>query len=260
MDLQEIRKQIDSINREMLSLFEQRMELARSVAAYKLEHNMEVFAPAREIEIMEWVETQANPALLSYDNEFFNKLLELSRDYQSEYIEGKQKNSLPKNIKTDRLLLIPLQKGDVEAVFSLSKDPEVTTFMRFNTHNTIEEAEALIGDYTEDGNLGYKILVADTREFVGVFGFRPEQEHPEKIGISIFMGKAHWGKGYFSEILEMAKVAAVDLLEGESLWAYVVDNNIASCRGLERAGFLLDAELNFGDWDGTLYVYCYDLD
>ena len=36
MDLQEIRKQLDVIDREILQLYEKRMDLSRDVAAYKM--------------------------------------------------------------------------------------------------------------------------------------------------------------------------------------------------------------------------------
>ena len=39
------------------------------------------------------------------------------------------------------------------------------------------------------------------------------------------------------------------------LEAYVVEENIGSCKGCLKAGFFLYQQLTFDDWDGVLNVY-----
>ena len=43
MNLEEIRTEIDALDKELLALFERRMDLCRDVALYKKEHNLPVF-------------------------------------------------------------------------------------------------------------------------------------------------------------------------------------------------------------------------
>ena len=43
-----------------------------------------------------------------------------------------------------QLLLRPLTEDDIPTIFSLTSDPEVARFMRFSTHESIQEAEELI--------------------------------------------------------------------------------------------------------------------
>ncbi|MBR6789501.1 MAG: chorismate mutase [Oscillospiraceae bacterium] len=88
MDLGKIRLQIDEINAQMLALFEKRMALCGEVALYKAENQMEVFAPAREAAILEWVGNTADPGLKAYAKAYFNAMLQLSRDYQN-YLLGR---------------------------------------------------------------------------------------------------------------------------------------------------------------------------
>ena len=45
MNLEEIRTEIDALDKELLALFERRMDLCRDVALYKKEHNLPVFQP-----------------------------------------------------------------------------------------------------------------------------------------------------------------------------------------------------------------------
>ncbi len=51
MDLDALRKEIDSIDAKLLELLNKRVELAQQVGHYKLERGMEVYVPSREEEI-----------------------------------------------------------------------------------------------------------------------------------------------------------------------------------------------------------------
>ena len=53
MNLDEIRKEIDSIDSQIVELFTKRMECSRSVAEYKLENGMKIFDPERELKILD---------------------------------------------------------------------------------------------------------------------------------------------------------------------------------------------------------------
>ena len=88
MELGEIRLQIDEINAQMLALFEKRMTLCGEVALYKAENQMEIFVPAREAAILEWVGNTADPGLKAYAKAYFKAVLQLSRDYQN-YLLGR---------------------------------------------------------------------------------------------------------------------------------------------------------------------------
>ena len=51
--LEDYRKEIDSIDRELISLFEKRMNVAIKVGEYKKERNLPVFNAKREEEVIE---------------------------------------------------------------------------------------------------------------------------------------------------------------------------------------------------------------
>ena len=48
MDLLELRKQIDSIDKSIVELYEKRMEISKQVAEYKIENGKQVFDKERE--------------------------------------------------------------------------------------------------------------------------------------------------------------------------------------------------------------------
>ena len=55
MDLLELREQIDAIDRQIVSLYEQRMEICGRVAEYKIETGKKVFDMQREMEKLDKV-------------------------------------------------------------------------------------------------------------------------------------------------------------------------------------------------------------
>ena len=52
-DLLELRDEIDKIDREIVSLYEQRMEIAEGVAEYKINTGKKVFDKEREVSKLE---------------------------------------------------------------------------------------------------------------------------------------------------------------------------------------------------------------
>ena len=82
MDIQELRGNIDRIDRQLIELFSQRMETSSMIAAYKKENRLPVYDPAREREILVRVSAMAGPELEDYTRVLFQTLFDLSRSYQ----------------------------------------------------------------------------------------------------------------------------------------------------------------------------------
>ena len=53
LDLGEIRKRIDQIDRNLVELIEERLEIVKEVALYKKENNMKIFDRKREEEVVD---------------------------------------------------------------------------------------------------------------------------------------------------------------------------------------------------------------
>ena len=86
MTLEEIRKDIDRIDRQLLDLFRQRMDCAKQVAKIKAEQNLPVLNPAREAEILDRVEQEAGE-FGGAARVIFSTLMEVSRACQHELIQ-----------------------------------------------------------------------------------------------------------------------------------------------------------------------------
>lgn len=86
MDLQDLRKQIDEIDHELMVLFQRRMETVEQIAAYKAQHGLPVRDPRREEEKGKALLAQLPPKLQDSAGTLLNCLLTLSREYQHHHI------------------------------------------------------------------------------------------------------------------------------------------------------------------------------
>lgn len=259
MELNEIRQEIDAINRQMQSLFERRMELCGKVAEYKGAHSMKIFVPEREEAILSTVREQASPAFAEYDVEFFRCLLALSRTYQGALLGlDPKKTAVAERYETEHLLLRPLKREDLPPVFSLTSDPEVTRYLRFDTHTDPMEALVLIDELTSGGNYGYLVTSKEEGYFIGVFALKADEKDPTSANLTVFLSRSFWNRGYAGELLAFAK-KKVPELSFKTLRAWVADGNAGSRRALEKAGFTVEQRLTFRGIDGGLTTYVFPL-
>ena len=82
MELSELRESIDEIDSRLIELFRQRMALSAQVAQYKKAHDLPIFVPGREQEILNKRALQAGPELAPYAKELYETIFSLSRRYQ----------------------------------------------------------------------------------------------------------------------------------------------------------------------------------
>ena len=83
MSLENLRKEIDQIDDQLVSLFCQRMDVAARIADYKKENDLPILVPAREREKLLDVAKKAGPDMAGYTRVLYSMLFELSRSYQS---------------------------------------------------------------------------------------------------------------------------------------------------------------------------------
>ncbi len=82
MDLQEIRNQLDVIDRELLALYEKRMDLCRNVAEYKIAVGKPVYDGERERQKLEAVKEMAGEDYRQGAVELFSQIMTISRRLQ----------------------------------------------------------------------------------------------------------------------------------------------------------------------------------
>ena len=82
MKLEEIRKEIDSIDKELVSLFIRRMNCASEVAEYKKQNNLPVLDASRERALLSKISELSGEEFEEYARTLYSTILSLSRSYQ----------------------------------------------------------------------------------------------------------------------------------------------------------------------------------
>ena len=87
--LENARKKINSIDERMAQLFCERMEAVRVVSEYKSERGLPIFDKDREAEVLKRNEVfVSDPTLREYYVNFLQKIMDVSKSYQSRLQEG----------------------------------------------------------------------------------------------------------------------------------------------------------------------------
>jgi len=81
--LEELRSEIDQIDRQMVDLFKARMEAASQVAEYKKEKGLPVLDAGRERALLSKVADQAGEEFADYTQSVYRTMLSASRSYQN---------------------------------------------------------------------------------------------------------------------------------------------------------------------------------
>lgn len=83
MDIKELRKQIDTIDDQLVELFVRRMQVAQEIGAYKKENHLPTLDPAREEAKLREIAEKVDPEMAQYTVDLYKVLFSLSRDYQN---------------------------------------------------------------------------------------------------------------------------------------------------------------------------------
>lgn len=149
--------------------------------------------------------------------------------------------SNPPTIETRRLILRPLTMADDEAIYAYGKDPEVTKYVLFETHASIEDSRIFISSVldsyanaTEPSTLA--IVIKSENLLIGTIGYLNWEKIHKRIEIGYASAREHWNKGYTTE----AAQALVDHLFRTTdlvrIEARCEPENIGSWQVMEKIG------------------------
>ena len=90
-DLKEIREEIDSLDRNLVEIFENRMDLVKYVINYKIDNNMDILDSNREEYILEKNRNILNnKEYEKYLDDFFISIMKISKDMQNKILEDRK--------------------------------------------------------------------------------------------------------------------------------------------------------------------------
>lgn len=145
-------------------------------------------------------------------------------------------------IGTDRLILRPVQIGDAEAIFRLASDPEVSRYLTWDAHKTIEDTLDFVRSSIKKNRqrklpIIFAVFIQATNELIGIKSFVKMDLRKREAEVGTWLGKAHWGKGYSTEINMSFMMYGFQWFKLELIRFAAQVNNSASWRVAEKLGF-----------------------
>jgi ribosomal-protein-alanine N-acetyltransferase len=145
----------------------------------------------------------------------------------------------PTDLQSERLLFSPPREDDVREILDrYAADPDVTRYVGFPRHETLDDTRAFLRFSDEQWNSAgvgpYLIRARTTGKLLGSTGVHLLS--PTQAMTGYILAKDSWGLGYATETLKRMVVLAREL-ELEQLIALCHPDHVASWKVLEKCGF-----------------------
>jgi RimJ/RimL family protein N-acetyltransferase len=154
--------------------------------------------------------------------------------------------------ESPRLIARRFDPRDIEDFVAMRADPEIARFQSWENF-TEEEGRAFISGLANasPGCPGwFQFALEDKRagQFVGDCGLKI-MEHDHRLAqIGYTIVRSRWNQGLASEIIAALAQFSFDTLKVHRITASVDPRNRASCRVLEKAGFVQEALFRQSEW------------
>ncbi|WP_116996185.1 GNAT family N-acetyltransferase [Desertimonas flava] len=148
-------------------------------------------------------------------------------------------------IESERLVLRPIELGDVDVLVRLDSDPEVMRYLT-GRPSTREEVEAVVAEH-----LGHRWIASDraSGDFVGWFGLVPIGDSSFSVGYRL--RREQWGRGLATEGTRLLIATAFDVHGARRVTAETMAVNTRSRSVMERCGMRYTRTFHM-DWDDPL--------
>ncbi len=145
-------------------------------------------------------------------------------------------------MRTPRLAFRKLHLEDEQAVYHYSSNPEVTKYVIFPTHQSLEDTRAFINLSMEKYKKGqvacWAVTLKDTGAMVGTADFCWWSMEQHKAEVGFCFATEHWGIGYASEALMALIKFGFTYMDLHRTEARCFQENKASARVMEKAGMI----------------------
>ncbi len=157
-------------------------------------------------------------------------------------------------LETERLVLRPFEEGDLDALYKVYSDAEVSRWL-YHEPRTLEETRELLGRkialdrFTAvDQWISAAVVERESGQFVGdvVLHWVSDEHRTGEIGFSF--DPDHQGRGYATEAARALLGFAFGGMGFHRVIGRLEARNAASARVLEKLGMRLEAHLVENEW------------
>ena len=148
-------------------------------------------------------------------------------------------------IKTERLLLRPMNVSDLEIVHEYASDTENTKYLRFGPNESVEETTAFLSgiekEWAKDAPDFFEFAIELDGKQIGAVCVYLDEKH-ESGEFGWILNKKYWGNGYATESALALKDHVVKNFKVKKLIAHCDARNTASARVMEKIGLKLESD------------------
>jgi ribosomal-protein-alanine N-acetyltransferase len=146
----------------------------------------------------------------------------------------------PQELRTPRLLLRSLDRGDIPAIVRLAGAREIAaTTVNIPHPYSEEDARTFLTRAEDDCRAGQSVVFAVTispgGELCGAVGLVITPAH-ERAELGYWIGVPYWGQGFTTETAKAVMAFGFEKLQLHRIHASHFAGNTASCRVLEKLG------------------------
>jgi len=145
-------------------------------------------------------------------------------------------------------IIRPYHRSDAEELTRIANNPAIVRFLRnrFPSPYTLDDANFWI-NFNANASPVYKFCIAhpESNKIMGSIGLIPgEDVYCRSAELGYWLGEEYWGKGIITEAVKgFVAWTYANFPQMERLYAGIFEDNKASVKVVERAGFLFEGRL-----------------
>ena len=166
-------------------------------------------------------------------------------------------------LRTPRLILRALRVQDAGDYFAFAGDDQVTRYLRWGPHASLQDTEAYLAEVLEDSGQAldglWGIELPQEGRLVGTIHLMDIDERHLKADVGVVVNAQYWRKDIGSEALQRVLAFCFDDLNLQRVQGLPITENAAACRMLEKCGMQREGTLRWYAmqkgrwWDFNVY-------
>ena len=148
-------------------------------------------------------------------------------------------------LTTDRLILREVTMNDAEAMFKYSSNDNVSRYLLWETHQTLEDTKALIEMAMESYEMRdfYHWGIEYNGQLIGTIDYVGLNDYSGMGEIGYVLSEDYWNKGFVTEAAKRIIDFGFDELGLVRIQARCIAENVASSRVMEKCGMKFEGTL-----------------
>ena len=157
-------------------------------------------------------------------------------------------------LETDRLILRPLSLNDAEHIFNTwTSDPEVTKYMIYDTHETINDTLSWLNEevkkINDDDLYTWGMVLKENNELFGNISLH--YDHTKDVFVLGYnIAKSYWGNGFTTEAGKKVLEFGQNTLGIKKFFCRHANENIGSMKVMTKLGFVYSNDSTYDSFSG----------